>query len=315
MEANERLPERLYKYREFNAQTLEMIVSDNLYYADPNTFNDPMDSRPLLEADLEEDELIETLMTLVEQRTTEETRDAMQAIGAKGPRAKAHIERRSREEASQRIAHIEYYATEPDFDPDERKRFLLVHDIQVELLRRYEKGVVALAARDDCPLMWSHYGDEHRGICLGYSIPAHAAAEVRQMEYGGSRRVKASVVAGMLAGDDAACREVDKAVLLRKAESWGYEQEWRVIGSRGVRPSALDLKEIVFGLKCELAAKYITMKVLEDRDRPVKFYEMREESGTFKLRKDEMADKHEWFGDFPVRHLSGLELLRPRPDI
>ena len=315
MEVNEKLPRRLYKYREFNAQPLEMIVSDNLYYADPSTFNDPMDSRPSLDADLEEDELIETLMTLVEQRTTEETRDAMQAIGAKGPRAKEHIERRSRAEAVRRIAHIEYDATQPDFDPDEHKRSLLVHDIQVELLRRYEKGVVALAARDDCPLMWSHYGNQHRGICIGYSVPANAAADVHQMVYGGSTLVKASMVAGMLAGDEAARREVDKAVLLRKAESWGYEQEWRLIGRRGVQSSALDLKEIVFGLKCELAAKYITMKVLEDRDRPVKFYEMREESGTFKLRKDEMADKHEWFWGFPRRHLSSLELLRPRPDI
>ena len=315
MEVNEKLPERLYKYREFNAQTLEMIVSDNLYYADPSTFNDPMDSRPSLDADLEEDELIETLMTLVEQRTTDETRAAMQAIGAKGPRAKAHIERRSRAEAVRRIAHIEYYATEPDFDPDEHKRSLLVHDIQVELLRRYEKGVVALAARDGCPLMWSHYGGQHRGICIGYSIPADAAADVHQMVYDGSRLVKVSMVAGMLAGDEAARREVDKAVLLRKAESWGYEQEWRLIGPRGVQYSTLELEEIVFGLKCELSAKYITMKVLEKRDRPVKFYEMREEPGTFKLRKDEMADKHVWFGGFPIRHLSSLELLRPRPDI
>ena len=315
MEVNEKLPERLYKYREFNAQTLEMIVSDDLYYADPNTFNDPMDSRPSLDADLEEDELIEMLMTLVEQRTTEKMRDAMQAIGAKGPRTKAHIERRSREEASQRIAHIEYYATEPDFDPDTRKRFLLVHDIQVELLRRYEKGIVALAGRDDCPLMWSHYGDQHRGICIGYSIPANAVADVHQMGYGGSRLVKASVVAAMLAGDDAARREVDKAVLLRKAASWGYEQEWRLIGRRGVQNSTVELEEIVFGLKCGMAAKYIAMKVLEGRKRPVKFYEMGEESRTFKLRKAELTDKHEWFGDFPIRHLTSWELLRSQADI
>ena len=120
MEVNEKLPERLYKYRGFTAQTLEMIVSDNLYYADPSTFNDPLDSRPSLDPDLEEAELIETLKTLVKQRRSEEMGDAAQTIGATGSETKAHIERRSRAEASQRIADIEYYATEPDFDPDER---------------------------------------------------------------------------------------------------------------------------------------------------------------------------------------------------
>jgi hypothetical protein len=33
---------------------------------------------------------------------------------------------------------------------------------------------VALGARADCPLMWSHYGDQHNGICIGYSIPDDA---------------------------------------------------------------------------------------------------------------------------------------------
>ena len=145
MEVNEKLPERLYKYREFNAQTLEMIVSDDLYYADPNTFNDPMDSRPSLDADLEEDELIEMLMTLVEQRTTEKMRDAMQAIGAKGPRTKAHIERRSREEAVRRIPHIEYYATEPNsardrwYVPDLHKPVDLEKLREKSLLKEFEE--------------------------------------------------------------------------------------------------------------------------------------------------------------------------------
>ena len=311
---NEKLPVRLYKYRAFNTQTLDMIVSDNLYYADPSRFNDPLDSRPSLDADLDEDALAETLMTLVEQRCTEEMRDAAQAMGTKGPRTNAHIKRRSRAEADRCIADVDHNATEPGFDPDEHRRFLLGHHIQVELLRRYEKGVVALAATDDCPLMWSHYGEQHRGIAIGYSIPAGAAANVHRVEYGGGRLIKASMVASMLGGNEASRREVDEAVLLRKAESWGYEQEWRVIGRRGVQPSALELEEIIFGLNCEVATKYIAMKVLEDRRRQVRFYEMREQSGTFDLRKNEVTYKDELFALFPRRHLSTLELLRPLAD-
>ena len=34
-----------------------MVVNDNLYYAHPNTFNDPLECRPSLETDLNETEL------------------------------------------------------------------------------------------------------------------------------------------------------------------------------------------------------------------------------------------------------------------
>ena len=314
MQGAETLPERLYKYRTFNKQTLELLVGDELYFADPSTFNDPFDSRPSLETDIQDEDLVRTLMTLVIQRTTQEMRHHLAAAGAKGPRAEAYIGRRSREEADRCIAEIDYYATEPDFDPFEYRRSLLGHKIQNEVLRQYEKGVVSLAARDDCPLMWSHYGDQHGGVCIGYSIPDDTAGDVRKIQYGGSRIVKASMVAQMLAGDDAARREVDQAVLLRKAESWGYEQEWRMIGRRGVQSSTLELEEVTFGLKCEEEVKYTVMKLLQNRDRRVKFYEMREEFGTFELKKDEVTYDDELFVHFPRRHLSILELLKPHAE-
>ena len=34
-------PSRLYKYREFDTRTLEMLVSDQIYFANPSMFNDP----------------------------------------------------------------------------------------------------------------------------------------------------------------------------------------------------------------------------------------------------------------------------------
>ena len=66
--------------------------------------------------------------------------------------------------------------------------------------------------------MWSHYGDQHRGICVGYSVPEDAADEVRRVDYGGDRKVWVSQVAAMLEGNQVARRKVDDAVLLRKAE-------------------------------------------------------------------------------------------------
>ena len=162
--------------------------------------------------------------------------------------------------------------------------------------------------------MWSHYADQHRGICIGYSIPPGVTTGVHKVGYGGSRLIKASMVASMLAGNETARREVDEAVVLRKAESWRYEQEWRLIGRRGVQHSPLELEEVILGLKCDVAAKYIAMKVLENRPWQVTFYEMREQSGAFALSKNEVLYKDELFACFPRRHLSALELLTPLAD-
>ena len=54
-------PRRLYKYRAFSDRTLSSLVEDQLFFADPSTFNDPLDTKPGVEIDLAEDQL-ETML-------------------------------------------------------------------------------------------------------------------------------------------------------------------------------------------------------------------------------------------------------------
>ena len=301
-----KLPDRLYKYRDLTIRTLTMLVNDCLYFARPSEFNDPLDSRPSLESDLEEDELKRVARILIEQRSRLEIRKALSSAKVKGPKATNFVERRSREEAVRLIRHIEYNATNPDYDSETVLGSLLGGQIAQELQNRYEKGIVSLSEKDNCPLMWSHYGDEHRGVCVGYSVPDELIADVHKMEYGGSRLVLASDVAAMLNGDDGALRRVDQAVLSRKAASWSYEQEWRLTGPRGLQSSPLELEEIIFGIRCEPSSVYSVTKALEGRDRPVEFYELRDSWNTFDLRKHAL-DKDELFVHYPQRALSALE--------
>ena len=115
------------------------------------------------------------------------------------------------------------------------------------------------------------------------------------------------MIAAMLNGDDAARSQVDEAVLLRKAENWSYEREWRLIGTNGLRDSMIELEEIIFGMKCKEPAKYVVMEALRRRDRPIEFYEMREELGTFNLKKYPLSFDDDLFRHYPRRHRSILE--------
>ena len=66
----------------------------------------------------------------------------------------------------------------------------------------------------------------------------------------------------MLDGNDEARTRVDESVMLRKAESWSYEREWRLTGNRGTEGSPLVLEEVIFGMKCKESAKFTIMKAL-----------------------------------------------------
>jgi hypothetical protein len=300
MSAERKPPRRLYKYRGFSDRTLNMLVSDQFYFADPSTFNDPLDTRPTLVTDLEADQLETILQDLVQRRVRAEMTAAARTLKYSGLRTIAHIDDKSLRQATELISDARYHATNPDFDGFDGLKITLGQHIQVELLRRYERGIVSLAERATCPLMWSHYGDQHRGICIGYSVPASVETSLLKIRYGGSRRVPTSLVDRMLQDEEGAEEDLDAAVLGIKAASWKYEREWRLIDKRGLRDSPLELEEVIFGIRCEVAVKYTVARALLERRRPIKLYEMVELPGTFHLKKVRL-DLDEMFAQLPRR--------------
>lgn len=307
-------PKRLYKYRSFSNVTLGMLVEDTVYFADPTTFNDPLDTKPTLDTDIPSTSLETILTQLIEERTTAEMAAAAKTIRYGGPKTLDHIARQSRKAAERLLADIRYNATNPDYEVDDPEQFLLGHYVQEELLRRYDRGVFSLAQRANCPLMWSHYGDQHRGICLGYSVPDDTAGDVHKIKYGGSRLVAASAVSAMLAGDPIARARVDEAVLLKKARPWAYEREWRLLGPRGEQNSPLELEEVVFGMRCSSAVIFAVIQALAGRDRPVRFYEIRGQHGRFLLDK-RVADTGELMAMLPRRHRRIHEIFSEIEDL
>jgi hypothetical protein len=304
------IPGGLYKYRSFSNLTLDALIGDKLFFADPSSFNDPLDTRPVLATDLDAMALAEILRRLVEERVHAEMTAAAKTIKYRGPKTVNHIEDLSRRRAEQMIAEVRYNATNPEYEVEDPARFLFGQYVEEELLRRYEKGIVCLAERSDCPLMWSHYGDQHKGVCIGYSVPEGATENLHKVSYGGSRLIEASAVAAMVGGDEAARRKVDEAVLTKKAAAWRYEREWRLIGPRGAQDSPLELEEVVFGMRCSSAVKYVIAKALAERWKRVKLYEIRERPGRFLLGKH-VLDTGEMMASLPRRSLDVWDEFGP----
>lgn len=287
MVEEKKVPKKLYKYRALDARTLTSLVAGEVYFADPSTFNDPLEASPFVEADVPLAELEQVLSELVETRVAAEMKAAAKALRYKGPRTQQHIQTLSRKTAGDLLKHVEYNSTNPDIEPPQHvaHQDMLAYQISLELQRRYSHGIFSLAKRYDCPLMWSHYGDQHRGVSIGFSAPALVVPNLYPVRYGGSRTVRASDVQAMLANDAFAQERVNEAVLLKKANDWRYEKEWRLIGSRGVTASPLHLDEIVFGMRCQDAIKLAVVKALEGLARPVKYFQIQAQSQSFLLRR------------------------------
>lgn len=281
-------PDRLYTYKSVDAKALELLIRDQLYFSNPETFNDPLDTNPCVDGDLDVSDLAEVVRSLVVLRMASE----VQAIVGEAERdCKAQIRRQCGAAADEVVCEHWF---QDGFDGTIDPKQIWIKALKRELLKRYNGGVMCFSTQKGRPLMWSHYADKHRGICIGYSVPINFSGQLFPVDYDGNRTIKASDLTKMLEGDRDAKACVDRIVLLPKGPAWKYEREWRLIGNRGAQTSSLDLEEITFGVRCNSATRYAVARALKERsDRklsPIKYYEMCETDSSFKLKRKRLKN-------------------------
>lgn len=308
-----RTPATLYKYRQFSTSTLELLCHDRLYFAHPGTFNDPLDCSPSVECDSSTEEMQDLLSELIHRRVKSEVLTSLGRARVKGLNAAAHADKRARVEARTELSEIAYNAKDPfyseELTPVEAKTALTIRQIETELRRYYERGVCCFSTSYASPLLWSHYGDQHQGLCIGYSLNRRPKPNPQRVIYGGKRSIRTtSLIKALVHGEPQAVRELDRDVLLRKARGWAYEKEWRLIGRQGDQESPLLLKEIIFGLRCPLSVMHAVVHALEGRATPASYYRMYEVSGRFMLRRSEVIAA-ELEGMLPITAASSADVF------
>lgn len=307
-----RQPRKFYRFRPFDTNTVESLCNDTLFFARPSTFNDPLDCNPTLDNDSEPGQLRDLLTLLIRRRVSKEVLASLERASVRGDKANAHAERRARYAAEQELTRIDYYATDPDYpmSVEEAKAWLLTREIEDELLLHYERGVCCFSTASTSPLLWSHYADQHRGLCIGYDLDRLPKPSPRKVVYGGSRFIKTSTVFRTFVADDVQAKaDLDRDVLLRKAKGWGYECEWRLVERQGLHDSPVRLTEVIFGLRCPSAVVFAVVEMLSRRD--LNFFQMTESRGQFRLKR-QVLDLGDIQSSYPRTAQSGEEMF---PDI
>lgn len=213
----------LYIYKPVSDFTVNIFEDDRLWSAKPERFNDPFD------CDLE-----------VTKGITEE--DVMDTIFA--------LHGRDRGKWPPKIANFvdSIFDSDGKFTPAERTR--LDKEIQAVADDNKNSGVVCLSEVNDSILMWSHYAQNHTGICIEFArtpdSPLGDSEICEPVKY--SSQYPAIDFGKMLLNRDGHTMNL---MMRYKADCWAYEKEWRVITHKGDMQCNLvgNISRVIFGLR------------------------------------------------------------------
>lgn len=319
MTQSESRPEMVYRYRSFEERTLDILLTDSVYFANPSTFNDPLDCSPTVIVDISAVQLEELLTHLISTRVQNDILNMLKTVNGISDANNTHAKKRGEEEAQKFIDDIkmhiwmEYSSTE-GIEYQEHLKSSLGWNIERELVTRYVKGVCCFSTSGINPLLWSHYANNHKGICIGYSLDRTPSPNLLSVEYGGSRILNTSTIyEALINRKRSATQNLERAILLRKAKEWEYEQEWRMIGSVGQKESPLKMREIIFGLRCPATTKFLIVEAMKNSGNKLDFKEIITTRNTYELKKINMDGEDIAF--YPRKAQSAEEVFGQLPII
>lgn len=186
--------EHFYKYRSLSGRSADFVertlLHDELYFPRPAEFNDPFDCCPAASLDVSVDDWANYLNGLFKKY-------------------EPHLSRAERRHKVKTILS----------DPTRMVEYSTRANSQIA----NSIGILSLSAKPDHPLMWSHYADSHRGICLRFKVSVENPffCRAQPVLYHEKRP-------SLNPGRDSPNLMAEKAALT-KASFWSYEEEWRII--------------------------------------------------------------------------------------
>ncbi len=280
------LPSKLYKYRSINAATIKMLEDDSVWLTSPFKFNDPYDSS----LSYSEDKIHKALI--------KENFDAFIK--------KANLKIWLSEEDIQQLRKADDIFAEfkkilfVKFPNDKKDLEIALEVIEklspitsreslskMNTMLRDSIKLTCFSERNNSLLMWSHYADSHKGICIEYDIKGLQENDLR-------RRLFYPVIYSETLFDSTDYFISKKqtpflflVASLYKSKEWAYEEEWRLILAHGIwetegkfrmpMPSAIYL-----GAKC-FEHKNVKKIILIARKKNISLYKMETETNSFNL--------------------------------
>jgi hypothetical protein len=186
---------RLYHYEKFCPNYLTATLRDQkIHCSNPSSLNDPWDCRPAFNSkSLRNPEDFEKTMAWFHSQATSPPPPGWEAYEA-------------------RLRN----------DPSQQEQFMLSQSNAASNMIA-ERRIYCLTPKSNSTLMWSHYAQNHRGICLEFGVDNSLFRNALQVVYCKQYPV-------WIAHEFEARRELTVDMIRTKAWAWRYEKEFRLIG-------------------------------------------------------------------------------------
>jgi len=158
-------------------------------------------------------------------------------------------------------------------------------------------GVCSFSMALEEPLLWSHYANGHKGLCLGYEIPFQSFFEPSKTIEGaiipidyGENPLTEWLIENAPAKDRIDINEFSnnlvKKVLSVKGKGWRYEKEARIICNReGVYPIPKDyLKRVCFGMNVNNSGISLVKQIIDNAGYYVEWYQIERTEKDFGIK-------------------------------
>jgi hypothetical protein len=166
-----------------------------------------------------------------------------------------------------------------------KKAFLEKQD---ELLNR--RGCTCFSEVNDNILLWSHYADGHRGICLEFDTSSLLFSKARKVYY--SLDFPTIDPVKFLYGSHDEKVEEGIKPLFTKYENWSYEKEWRLFHVEPNKPysySVEALNSVYFGLSANYADIEIVCLILQGQSENIRFYKANKDKSKYSVFFEEFT--------------------------
>ncbi len=154
-------------------------------------------------------------------------------------------------------------------------------------------GLVCFSSQWQNPVMWSHYGDKHSGICLGFDVSNDI---LKKVKYVSGRK---TIQMGQTLDAHGINTETISAAIRYKFKEWSYEREYRGTVPLKERdengnyfvPFGEDfaLREVIIGARCDKSPKYFK-DILLSYESPIKVIKSRLAFQSFKVVKNRAVE-------------------------
>lgn len=253
-----KLPSSLFKYQSLTSpHTIENLQKRQIWFSKPEKLNDPFDCAApyLINLDVTENEWQSAYKQLLKWKSYGEATVSDEELKTR-------------------------YFSEGKLNQRFRDDY---HKIVFALIdknpRNYEKiGVVCLSEEPDNILMWSHYSDGHRGICLEFDT-GYLGEKPRFHRVQYKKSYPVFKVVSLLSKT-----LLYPTPLVTKSVKWKYEKEWRLLsehGNTGVQYHIKALKAIYFG--CATSKQDIDKIITLPAKSAPRLYKMKRSEREFKL--------------------------------